>query len=207
MTTDELPAKPEADSATGPGARHLPRSFQFAKRAIGGPSRRGRPRPLLALLCAIAALAVLYLTACGERTVTIGNEVPDLVLPSYGGGPEIDLRDYRGNVLLLNFWASWCPPCLAEMPDIVALHAEYRSRGFEVLGVVLRSDPSVTDSVIATLGVGYKNALGNDGMLNAWRVDGFPTTYLLDTDGVARQRYHGARRRGTFERDIKRLLQ
>src|SRR5688572_26168281 len=91
----------------------------------------------------IILLAALFLFA---PTVILGQDSPrsaDLTVKDIKGR-YIRLRDYRGKVVLINFWATWCPPCRAEIPDLIRLQREYRSRGLQVIGVTYPPQKLVT---------------------------------------------------------------
>jgi peroxiredoxin len=178
-----------------------------------GNRTRARVRPSLLSSAAIAALMLVAvsttsLIGCAEpeTSVKIGEEAPDFSLKLYRGTEELSLRELRGKVVLLNIWASWCPPCRAELPALVSLQNDYKDRGFEIVGVIMQSKEAETDAIIAEFGIGYSNVEGDMALAKTWSVSGYPTTYIIDTGGIVRQRYEGARSRSTFERDIVRYL-
>lgn len=140
------------------------------------------------------------------RQARVNEVAPNFTLKYYGAAGQMSLNDLRGKVVLVNFWASWCPPCRSELPGLVALYDQYHDRGFEVLGVVVNSQPEEVDQIIAQFRIPYRSVTGNDGVAQMWQVSALPTTYILDKDGVIRYHYLGARPRATFERDVVRLL-
>jgi thiol-disulfide isomerase/thioredoxin len=119
---------------------------------------------------------------------------PDFTLPTLSG-EAIRLADLRGKVILLNFWATWCGPCRAEMPVIEALYQRYKDRGLEVVAVNL--DILSTAGVAAfvqEVGVTFRVGLDPSwSIARAYRVLGLPTTYLIDRAGHAVVREAGAR--------------
>ncbi|MDX2196337.1 MAG: TlpA disulfide reductase family protein [Cytophagales bacterium] len=120
------------------------------------------------------------------KKIQKGSLAPDFTLATYDGR-QISLSDYRGKYLLLDFWASWCPPCRAQNPDLVILYNKYKSKNFDILSVSLDNDRDK-----------WKNAVQHDGLswtqvsdLNEWDskvaqlygVEAIPHTILIDTHG------------------------
>jgi peroxiredoxin len=122
-----------------------------------------------------------------ERTVT----APEFVLPDLSGAP-VRLSDHEGKVILLNFWATWCPPCRAEMPSMEKLYQAYRDRGLVILAVSSdRTGKPVVESFVRERGVTFPILLDPEGNVFAqYGVRGLPTSYLLD------------RRRRVFSADV-----
>lgn len=109
---------------------------------------------------------------------------PDFTLASLGDNPDINLEAYRGNVVFLNFWATWCAPCVAEMPAMQTLYERYRDDGLVVLAVNVREEEPVVREFIDRLGVTYPVALDRNGTVtNLYNVRGFPTTVIIDRSG------------------------
>ena len=149
----------------------------------------------LALLAAVLAAAVaLGLQLAGQnRSRPTSGAAPDFSLDLYDGG-QIRLSDYRGQVVLINFWASWCPPCRDEAPDLQALYADYRAAGFTVLGVnMLESSPAKARAFMDEFEITYPN--GEDtgqAVTKLYRVAGPPESFLIDRRGMVRQFYYGS---------------
>jgi len=102
------------------------------------------------------------------------------------------LSDYRGKVVLLNFWGTWCPPCVGEIPDLVALQKKYEGRGFTIIGLAENRDPRLTEAqyraalqgYLTKNGMTYPNVPIPEGAKQEYEIEGFPTTFLLDKNGV-----------------------
>lgn len=111
-------------------------------------------------------------------------EAPAFSLPSLTG-EEVQLEDYRGKVILLNFWATWCPYCSIERPKLQALHEKYKDDGFIVLGVSIdRAEPDVIKKFVDEKKVTYPILHDRTRqVVGEYSVRGTPTTYLLDVEG------------------------
>jgi len=166
-------------------------------------------------LAALIALAGAAFVGCdrGKKAsaepppyAEVGLLAPDFTLPYFGTSTRLGLKDLRGKVVLINFWASWCPPCRQEMPDLISLSRDYERRGVVVLGVVLNSNPQEVDQLIQQYQIPYQSVMGTDEVAGAWRVEGIPATYIIDREGIVRNHYVGAQSRTTFEWDVMQLL-
>ncbi|QYG95828.1 TlpA family protein disulfide reductase (plasmid) [Iamia sp. SCSIO 61187] len=120
----------------------------------------------------------------GPGELTLAEDAPDLALPRLGSDEEVRLTDYRGQPLVVNFWGSWCVPCVEEMPD---LERVFQSVGDQVafLGVNVNDSVEAATRMVARTGVTYDLAQDVDGALGrALEVTTFPTTFLIDADGT-----------------------
>lgn len=120
-----------------------------------------------------------------------GSSAPDFTLVN-PAGKQVSLKDYRGKVVFLNFWASWCGPCRSEMPGMDKLYQEFKGKGFEVLAVNVKDKREDALKFMKELKISYPVALdpaGDVGLLyGAWAM---PTTYLIDRKGVVIARLWG----------------
>ena len=178
------------------------------------PGRAGRcRRSACRVSLTIAAMAAAVLGGCGGdnasalQTVEIGAPAPELSLPMHMGSGTMSLSELRGNVVLLNFWASWCPPCRQELPDLVSLYRDYNRHGLRIVGAVLNSPKRDVDRLIASHGIPYRVLTGTDDAARAWKAGNIPTTYIIDKEGIVRHQYVGAQARSVLEQDIVNLLQ
>ena len=153
-----------------------------------------------------AAPAVPVLTEAPR----VGHLAPDFVLNTLDGR-EVRLSDYRGHVVFLNFWATWCGPCKIEMPAMERLYREHRREGFAILAVSSDPEgPAVTRPYRDALGLTFTIAHDPDAVvMRLYGVRTLPVTFLVDRQGVITHRIFGARDwEDTEARDgVRRLLQ
>ena len=123
-------------------------------------------------------------------------------------GRTVRLSDYKGRVVLLNFWATWCPPCRAEMPDLVKMQREYAKQGLQVVGVTYPPETvSRVRRFARRLGVNYPIALGTKEIKSLFaRTDTLPVTVVIDRDGNIRDTIEGIMLPEEFEQKVKPLL-
>lgn len=122
-----------------------------------------------------------------------GNELaPELALPATDG-KTYDLRDYRGKVVLLNFWATWCPPCVEEIPSLGRLQKKFPADQFVVLSVDMGEEKADVEKFLQTVKAEYPVMLDPDGStVRDWKLRAFPTTFVIDREGYIRLAYFGA---------------
>ena len=123
-------------------------------------------------------------------------------------GKEVRLEDYAGKVILLDFWASWCPPCRDEVPDLIRVYNEYQRKGFVILGVAAGDDPSAVREFVKKKGVPYPILFGDETIFEAYRGIYFlPTAFLIDRKGRVREKLVGPKEPEALERKILPLLE
>lgn len=137
-----------------------------------------------------------------------GNLAPDFSLLDLNGNP-VQLSDYRGKKVLVNFWATWCPPCKTEMPYMQEMYEKYREDGFEILAVnstvTEKSREDVVDFVAEyeltfPIPMDEKNRVSSD-----YEIMAFPTSFFIDSDGVIRSVTVGGMTKEHLEGEIKKL--
>ncbi len=111
-------------------------------------------------------------------------------------GEEVSLSDYQGKVILLNFWATWCGPCQAEMPEFQIIYDEYKDRGFEVLAINYFETPEAIRDFLPTVNVNYPILLDENGLISedlyqAGASNGLPINYVIDGNGIIIHREMG----------------
>lgn len=148
-----------------------------------------------------------------EPTISIaplkGYRVPPFSLPSFPDNKPISLADYQGKPLLINFWASWCPPCQAETPDLVKAYAKYGDK-VQFIGVDLISQdtlPNVT-AFLQKYGIKYPIALDTKGAVSEqYQVMGIPTSIFVNRQGIIVERYDGGITPQILEGTLQRISQ
>jgi cytochrome c biogenesis protein CcmG/thiol:disulfide interchange protein DsbE len=165
-----------------------------------------KPMKKMLILVALAFL----LASCGpqgESSTPSANLAPDFTLKDLDGR-DVSLRDFRGKIVLLDFWATWCPPCIQEMPHFAELYDSYKADGLEVIGIALdRGGASVVKPFVEEREIDYLTLIGNDEVTQAYGgVRGIPTTFIIGRDGTIFKKYQGYREKSVFESDIKELL-
>jgi peroxiredoxin len=132
-----------------------------------------------------AAIVGLMLSANGHA-VAISDAAPDFTLKSLEGS-NLRLDEYRGQVVLLNFWASWCGPCRQEMPLLDRLHHRYEDTGFAVIGVNVEGDAAPAQGIVDQTQVTFP-ILIDDGqkVSEMYNLQAMPSTVVIDRDGVVR---------------------
>ena len=107
-------------------------------------------------------------------------------------GENIRLSEYRGQVVLLNFWASWCGPCRQEMPELDALHQKYEELGFTVFGVNVEQDRKMADKILRDIPVSFPILFDDQNAVSElYDVDAMPVTVLVDRNGDIRFMHRG----------------
>jgi thiol-disulfide isomerase/thioredoxin len=143
-------------------------------------------------------------------TVAVGQngKAPALSLKDIQGR-KISLSKYKGKVVLLNFWATWCPPCRAEMPDLVKMQRQYRKQGLQVIGITYPPEQiAEVRQFVKQLRVNYPIALGTKETKTLFdKTETLPLTLIIDRQGNVVDRIEGILLPEEFEQKIKPLLQ
>lgn len=133
---------------------------------------------------------------------------PDFALRD-SQGKIVRLSDYKGKVVLLNFWATWCGPCKLEIPWFVEFERQHKDQGFAVLGISMDEDGwDAVRPFVSRIGINYRVLMGDDAVAQSYGgVDSLPTTFFLDREGRIASVHIGLVSRSSYERDLKELLQ
>ncbi|MBI4259020.1 MAG: TlpA family protein disulfide reductase [Actinobacteria bacterium] len=168
------------------------------------------------VVAAVLAAAVLGLGAWAalgsERPPALGQGELSGPMPALAGetldGGRIGPADYRGEIVVLNFWAAWCAPCRIEQPFLQRLHEEYADDGVVFLGIDYRDDAAAARAHIREFGVTYPSIEDPDGSITGARfgIPGVPATIVVDRTGEMRLRWLGAVNEEGLEGAIQELL-
>jgi len=123
----------------------------------------------------------------------VGRAAPDFLLETPSGG-TLRLSDLQGSPVLVNFWASWCPPCRSEMPELVDAYERYKSDGLVIVGVDLQETNDQVNEFAEDFGVDFPLVIDRDSEVgDAWRlggpIKGLPSSYFIDERGVIQERF------------------
>ncbi len=123
-------------------------------------------------------------------------------------GKSVKLSDFKGKVVVLNFWATWCPPCRREIPDFIALQKQYADKGLVIIGVSMdEGGAEVVKPFAKKMGINYPIVLGDQKTAAAYGgIQVVPTTFVIDKTGKIAAQHEGGADRTTFEAEIKKLL-
>lgn len=131
--------------------------------------------------------------ASGDAAPLVGRLAPDFTLPTLDGG-EITLSDLRGSPVLINFWASWCPPCRLEMPELVRIYEAHKDEDFVILGVDLTFQDAIADveAFVEEFNMTFPVLLDKTGEVGrAYRLLGIPMSVFVDRQGIIRRIHIG----------------
>ncbi|MDP6126539.1 MAG: redoxin family protein [Dehalococcoidales bacterium] len=138
--------------------------------------------------------------------INIGDVAPDFTLADLEGN-QVSLSDFRGKTVLVNFWATWCPPCLAEMPEIEAVYQEYKDRGVEVVGIDVREPREDVLQFVRKGGYSWVFVLDTAGKVTAsYEIAALPTSLFIDTEGVIKAVNIGAMTKRQMEANLSEVM-
>jgi peroxiredoxin len=141
----------------------------------------------------VSALILVGLSSCysGSRPPRIGTAAPDFTVKD--SDRTVTLGQYKGQVVVLNFWATWCPPCIEEMPSLVRMQQRMQAKGVTVLAVSVDVDESNYKRFLRDHGVNLLTVRDPDQKSNSlYGTSKFPETYVIDRGGVVRRKFIGA---------------
>jgi peroxiredoxin len=145
------------------------------------------------LLFGKAATASEHLLQAMGMAKLPAKPAPDFTLPDLDG-QQVSLHDYRGKVVFLNFWATWCIPCREEMPAMEQLHQTFQSQGLAIMAVDLKETPDTVKAFFDQHRLSFTALLdGSGAVLRDYQVMGLPTTYLISREGTLLARGVGGR--------------
>jgi peroxiredoxin len=144
---------------------------------------------------AAGIMVSILLTTNIAFSLEVGDRAPAFKAPALRGGGMVELSQYRGKIIYLDFWASWCAPCLTAIPEVEEMRGEFPSEDFQIIAVNLDQKAKKAIRFLSKNPVGYPSASDPDGRLpSKYGVDTMPTSYLIDRDGVIRYVHRGFQR-------------
>ncbi|MFV2059044.1 MAG: peroxiredoxin family protein [Gammaproteobacteria bacterium] len=155
----------------------------------------------------LIAFAVLTLSSTASA-VKIRQVAPDFTLASNKGN-NIRLKDLRGKVVMINFWATWCAPCRKELPLLNDLYNKYKSKGFVLLGVNIDENSKLAKKMISELKINFPVLFDSTQKTSeAYDLQAMPSTFIVDKSGVVRFSHYGYKSgyEKRYDRDVKSLL-
>lgn len=161
----------------------------------------------LAVACLTIALAGV---ASDALALDAGDPAPAFTLPELDGKGQLDLERYRGKVVWLDFWASWCPPCLSSLPELEKLRKQMPAKDFQIVAINVDKDPKKAKKFLDRHPVGYPSASDPDGTLpEMFGLETMPTSYLIDRDGTIKLVHEGYRSGDikTIRREVRSLVE
>ena len=159
----------------------------------------------------LGAAALLALCVATVPTVH-ASPVPPVPAPAWKlkdpDGKVVTSELFKGKVVVLDFWATWCPPCRAEIPGYVLLQKKYEADGLVFVGISLDTEgPAVVKKFMKDYGINYPIVMADDEILGAFApIQGYPTTFIIDREGRVRNKKLGREPTAEFEREILAIL-
>jgi len=183
---------------------------------------KGHSRGILLLGAGLALAVILSLSQSGilraDGLSTVGAPAPDADAAASSKAPAWVLQDvdgktvkssdFAGKVVILDFWATWCPPCKAEIPGFIDLQKKYGDKGVEVIGISLDQEgPSAVKPFMKQLGMNYPVVMGDDKIVQDFSdIEAIPTTFIIDRSGNVVSKHVGYGDEEGFETEIKPLI-
>jgi thiol-disulfide isomerase/thioredoxin len=163
--------------------------------------------PTLKRLAAIAALS-LGLALCAGAAPVKPSPAPAWTLKDVDGKP-VPFSQFKGKVVVIDFWATWCPPCRTEIPGYVALQKKYGAEGLVFIGISVDGDDqtAAVKAFVKQFNINYLIVMADDTIQDSFHINqGYPTTFIIDRDGAIRDKKVGRQPTAEYEKAILAVL-
>lgn len=165
-------------------------------------------KKLSAISCCIIFSLFLIQGVAFTRSAEAAARMPDFVLKSVVDGQDIDSRSFAGKVLLISFFATWCPPCIEEIPTFIDLQDKYKDEGFSIVAIsVDQGGPDEVAQLVQKKRINYPVMMADtETMENFGGVYGIPVSFLVNNEGNVVKKYPGYVPKSILEKDIKSII-
>ena len=168
--------------------------------------RRLSPAWLAAGLIGLLVLALLGYGLTSRETLQVGSPVPEVSLTAFDGS-SINLADRRGQVVVINFFASWCPPCREEAADVQQTWTDFQQRGVQFYGIAYKDAASPAQAFLDEFGVTYPSAVDpGSRVARAFGITGVPETFVFDQQGQLVRHFPGPVTREQLSEELEKLV-
>jgi cytochrome c biogenesis protein CcmG/thiol:disulfide interchange protein DsbE len=158
------------------------------------------------IVVSLSASLVLALSGQDQKIPVAAAKAPDFSLTTING-KQVKLSDYKGKVVLLDFWATWCVPCQAEIPRFAEFQKKHGQQGFQVIGISMDDSPAPVRSFYTKFDLNYPVALGTKKVAESYGgILGLPVTFLIDRDGYIVKQYEGEANLDEMQAELAKLL-
>ncbi|MDO8690543.1 MAG: redoxin domain-containing protein [Dehalococcoidia bacterium] len=142
----------------------------------------------------------------GGAAPIVGQAAPDFTLTNLEG-KSVSLSSFRGKAVMVNFFATWCPPCRAEMPTLQSTYKDMQSQGFEIVAVDLQEDQGAVSGYAKSLGLSFTILLDrNATVYGQYHITGLPTSYFIDRDGIVKDYVIGGLSKDLLKQKLNNIL-
>ncbi|MGA9567028.1 MAG: TlpA disulfide reductase family protein [Candidatus Korobacteraceae bacterium] len=157
-------------------------------------------------LCLLGLFIASRHSAPKPKVTASGNPAPDFTVTDIDGR-KLNLSDFKGKVVLLDFWATWCTPCRAEIPHFVEMQNKYGPQGLQVIGISMDDDAKPVREFYQQYKMNYPVAVGDDKLADQFGgVMGLPVNFLIDREGRIHSKHLGATDVSVFDEEVAALL-